>query len=152
MQFCTVKITESQQHRKSRCSHIQVTNDLLSRSQTFRLTAEGLEYPSKIKELHFKIVHRYYPCNLFLSRFFENISSLCSFCNTDEESILHLFYHCPFSMSFWSEVTVLISFCCKKIIKMTESIIFLSDFHSKDSNLEHTVLLLCLLGKFHLHC
>uniref|UniRef100_A0A9J8DK74 Reverse transcriptase domain-containing protein n=1 Tax=Cyprinus carpio carpio TaxID=630221 RepID=A0A9J8DK74_CYPCA len=26
--------------------------------------------PSKIKELHFKIVHRYYPCNLFLSRFF----------------------------------------------------------------------------------
>ncbi len=107
--------------------------------------------PSKIKELHFKIVHRYYPCNLFLSRFFENISSLCSFCNTDEESILHLFYHCPFSMSFWSEVTVLISFCCKKNIEMTESIIFLSDFHSKYSNLEHTVLLLCLLGKFHLH-
>ncbi len=37
------------------------------------------------------------------------------------------------------------------MIEMTESIIFLSDFHSKDSNLEHTVLLLCLLGKFHLH-
>ncbi len=37
------------------------------------------------------------------------------------------------------------------MIDMTESIIFLSDFHSKDSNLEHTVLLLCLLGKFHLH-
>ncbi len=105
--------------------------------------------PSKIKELHFKIVHRYYPCNLF--RFFENISSLCSFCNTDEESILHLFCHCPFSKSFWSKVTFLISFCCKQIIDITESIIFLSDFHSKDSNLEHTVLLLCLLGKFHLH-
>ncbi len=72
--------------------------------------------PSKVKELHFKIVHRYYPCNLFLSRFFENISSLCSFCNTGEESILHLFCHFPFSKSFWSEVTFLISFCCKQII------------------------------------
>ncbi len=43
--------------------------------------------PSTIKELHFKTVHRYYPRNLFLSRFFENISSLCSFSHTDEESI-----------------------------------------------------------------
>ncbi len=37
------------------------------------------------------------------------------------------------------------------MIDMTESIIFLSDFHSKDSNLKHTVLLLCLLCKFRLH-
>ncbi len=36
------------------------------------------------------------------------------------------------------------------MIDMTKSIIFLSDFHSKDSNLEHTVLLLYLLGKFYL--
>ncbi len=31
----------------------------------------------QVKLKNFKIVHRYYPCNLFLSRFFENISSLC---------------------------------------------------------------------------
>ncbi len=37
------------------------------------------------------------------------------------------------------------------MIDMTESIMFLSDFHSKDRHLEHTVLLLCLLGKFPLH-
>ncbi len=77
----------------------------------------------------------------------ENIASLCSFCNTDEESILHPFYHCPFSKSFWSEVTVLIYFCCKKNYRNDR----IYHFHSKDSNLEHTVLLLCLLGKFHLH-
>ncbi len=81
------------------------------------------------------------------------ISRVCFYVDTnhkvDEESILHMF--CPFSESFWSEVTVLISFCCKQMIDMAESIIFLSDFHSIDGNLEHTVLLLCLLGKFHLH-
>jgi len=28
---------------------------------------------------------------------------------------------------------------------------FLSDFYSKDVNLDNTALLLCLVGKFHLH-
>ncbi len=106
--------------------------------------------PSKMKELPFKMVHRYYQFNLFLSRFVENISPLCSLCNTDGEYIVHLFCHCPFSKSFWTEVTVFICICCKEIIEMTES---LSSGHILllKTAILNMLYYCCFLGKFHLH-
>ncbi len=82
---------------------------------------------------------------------YKNVFSLCSFCNIKEESIHHLFYHRPFTKSFWSEFTMLVFLCCNFFLQFTETIIFLSYFHSANVNLDYTVLLLCLLGKFQLH-
>lgn len=36
--------------------------------------------PNKVKETHFKTMHRYYPCNDFISKFKEWFLPLCCFC------------------------------------------------------------------------
>ncbi len=46
--------------------------------------------PNKAKETHFKISHRYYPCNDFISKFKEGFSSLCCFCKEESETIFQL--------------------------------------------------------------
>ena len=36
--------------------------------------------PSKVKEVHIKLLHRYYSCNEFIKKFRPDVSPLCSFC------------------------------------------------------------------------
>ncbi len=45
---------------------------------------------NKVKEVHFKILHKMYPCKVALSKFMD-IDSTCSFCNTHEEDLCHFF-------------------------------------------------------------
>ena len=47
---------------------------------------------NKIKEVSFKIIHKYYPANHYRKKLKENINSNCSFCN--DHLLLHLFWHC----------------------------------------------------------
>lgn len=60
------------------------------------------------KELHFKILHNYYPCNSLLSKFNFDISSHCTFCNSNLETIPHLFFECDYAKEFWKKVAWLI--------------------------------------------
>ncbi len=62
-------------------------------------------FNNKIKEVHFKIIHHYYPCNKYLSTFIQNLSPLCSFCQEEEESLSHLFYFCPYTKQFWLQIS-----------------------------------------------
>ncbi len=47
---------------------------------------------NKVKETHFKIIDRYYPCNDFISKFKEGFSPLCCFCEEVSETIFHSFF------------------------------------------------------------
>ncbi len=47
--------------------------------------------PNKVKETPFKTIHRYYPCNDFISKFKEGFSPLCCLCKEESETIFHLF-------------------------------------------------------------
>ncbi len=67
---------------------------------------------NKVKEVHFKMLHKMYPCKVSLSKFMD-IDSTCSFCNTHEEDLCHLFYNCDLSLRFWSDVSDFL-FCAKK--------------------------------------
>ncbi len=59
---------------------------------------------NKVKEVHFKILHKVYPCKVSLSKFMD-IDNTCIFCNAYEEDLSHLFYNCDLSLSFWSDVS-----------------------------------------------
>jgi len=59
---------------------------------------------NKVKEVHFKILHKIYPCKALLSKFMD-IDNKCSFCNVYEEDLAHLFYECELSQKFWSDVS-----------------------------------------------
>lgn len=56
---------------------------------------------NKIKEVHIKMLHTLYPTNLYFSKSLNNTSS---FCNMEAEILMHLFYHCPHSIIFWTEL------------------------------------------------
>ena len=98
-----------------------------------------------------KILHRFYPCNTFLSKFKENFSSLCSFCNIEDESLLHLFYNCPHAHTFWVEVSMLIYHRFNRLIPITEEMVLFLHCVTDSHHTENAVKLCCILGKFHIH-
>ncbi len=60
--------------------------------------------PPKVKETHFKICHKIYPVSNFLHKRFKFDKAGCAFCGFTDESLEHLFFTCPISCRFWSDV------------------------------------------------
>lgn len=54
---------------------------------------------NKTKEVHFKILHEIYPANCFIAKF-ADLDVSYTFCNCNEETIPHLFFHCEMSQKF----------------------------------------------------
>ena len=54
--------------------------------------------------LQIRIVHKILGTNSLLSKMKIVQSDLCSFCNSSEETILHLFWDCPLVEKFWLDV------------------------------------------------
>jgi len=57
--------------------------------------AKKIDYDNKIKWLQHQIVRNSMKTNYVISKFLENLSPLCSFCNITDEKIEHLFWECP---------------------------------------------------------
>ena len=76
---------------------------------------------NKVKETHFKILHKIYPVNSFISKFMD-VDSSCVFCG--HADLIHLFFECNVTMQFWSElgshvfthVNMLYCFSLKEVI------------------------------------
>lgn len=48
----------------------------------------------------YKIIHRCYPVNTAVRRCTHS-GCECTFCKISDEDIEHLYFYCPFSISFW---------------------------------------------------
>ena len=68
------------------------------------LTAHTFMVTNKVKEISFKMIHRFYPCNSLISKYIPDVTSECNFCELETESIEHLFCHCLYSEVFWTDV------------------------------------------------
>ena len=107
-------------------------------------------FHNKIEEIHFKNIHRYYPCNKYLSKFYSNISPLCSFCQEEEESILHLFYLCSYTKQFWLQISASIFLAFHQLCNISVSkVIFHSDV-SENKKLDDILNFFCMMGKYHI--
>ena len=60
---------------------------------------------SKLRVFQFKLLHRKLATNYFLFKIGIKSSDQCSFCKESSETLLHLFWECPFVKSFWSEIS-----------------------------------------------
>jgi hypothetical protein len=101
---------------------------------------------NKVKELHFKIIHRYFATYKFLHDINMVESSKCIFCGIYEETINHLFYSCLYVKSFWITLFNVWNNEQNDKIDITEIDIILG-FGFKHDTLNKTVNLLILLGK-----
>ncbi len=59
---------------------------------------------NKVKEVSFKIIHRIYPAKYYLVKCKSDIYFSCSFCFSFHETVVYLFWHCPFGKTFWKNV------------------------------------------------
>ncbi len=63
---------------------IPSTEKIWSTTKTCLLT-------NKTKEIYFKILHRYYPCDTFINKIRKDVSTKCSFCHLENKTLTHLF-------------------------------------------------------------
>ena len=59
---------------------------------------------NKIKELQYKILHRYIPTNKLLFQMGKITTNKCTFCEIYTETIEHLFFECHFVRNIWFEL------------------------------------------------
>lgn len=59
---------------------------------------------TKLQAFHFRVVHRFLPCNKFLQNIRIRGDDDCNFCQ-QSDTIQHFLYSCPTVKKFWSDVT-----------------------------------------------
>ena len=59
---------------------------------------------TKLRNFQFKFLHRRIATNSFLFKIKLSESNLCCFCQTAQETLLHLFWECPITEAFWNSV------------------------------------------------
>lgn len=75
---------------------------------------------------------------------------MCSFCNNEDETLEHLFFQCPVSQSFWTDINNWIllkindvpSFELHHIVYYMDDLVLFSE----------VINIILLLGKYHIHC
>ena len=68
---------------------------------------------TKLRTFQFKFLHRRIATNSYLFKIGISQSDRCCFCKGSSETLLHLFWECPYVQSFWNEVkTWIYSFSC----------------------------------------
>lgn len=105
--------------------------------------------PNKTKEVHFKILHKIYPVNATVSKYID-ISSTCSFCGDEDETLIHLFFSCKLVQKFWSSM---FSHLNKTPIhahsfNLKDIICYYTDAHTSK---EYIFNFFILFGKFFIH-
>ncbi len=108
-------------------------------------------FNNKIKEVHFKIIHHYYPCNKYLSKFIQNLSPLCSFCQEEEKSLSHLFYFCPYTKQFWLQISASLLLVFFRLCNISAVKVLFHSVVSDSRELEDVLDFICMMGKFHIH-
>jgi len=64
-----------------------------------------LTIDTKLREFQFKFLHQIIPTNTFLFKCNIVSSSLCEFCNSNPDSIAHMFWECQHIQIFWTSFT-----------------------------------------------
>ncbi len=107
--------------------------------------------PNKVKETHFKIIHRFYPCNEFISKFKEGFSPLCCFCKKETETIFHLFFSCNYTKLFWSQISLFIFELLYTFIDINYIMVLFLDCDTGLVEMDNIIKILILFGKYHIH-
>ena len=70
---------------------------------------------TRIHWLQFRLLHRILSTNTFLKKIKIKDSEMCTFCDNTAETLLHLFYECPFVKRFWNDFQTLFEVCNIKL-------------------------------------
>ncbi len=108
---------------------------------------------NKVKEISYKIIHKFYPAKHYMKKFKSDISSSCSFCDDSIETVVHLFWHCPFTKKFWQDdVSFIRSNIYNDCIRFwKDAVLGFIEYEESKRKQFYVVNLILLLAKFHIH-
>ena len=99
---------------------------------------------TKLRWLQFRNIHHILTTNRSASKFMEDQSDLCHYCNQESETIRHLLWQCNVVKAFWNELCKLINDRCKHAhdLKISEKLVILGqdDFIYTDRILDYMIL------------
>ena len=105
---------------------------------------------SKLRLLHFKIMHNIYPTNILLSKMKVKPSGLCETCQVPDY-IEHFFFECSTTQTFWNNVNNFIRIKGDLDIHLNKTNILMgitrSDFPSLNNNSLKFINSIILIGK-----
>ena len=96
---------------------------------------------SKIREFQYKVLNRILYVNKALYKIGIASSPLCTFCQISEESLGHLFIHCPISSAFWLSVVEWLKNYFSTIQCLTDVSIMFGLFGKETQLINHIILL-----------
>uniref|UniRef100_A0A3P9KLZ3 Reverse transcriptase domain-containing protein n=1 Tax=Oryzias latipes TaxID=8090 RepID=A0A3P9KLZ3_ORYLA len=108
---------------------------------------------NKVKEVSFKIIHRFYPTNQYMQRLKRDIDKNCSFCSQSEETLVHIFWTCKYTEKIWDKMTNLIKTQIYPHFNLTWKNILFGYINYDKTFLSQFYLinLLILLTKYYIH-
>lgn len=68
------------------------------------MCSRSIKVMNYIKDMQFKILHRFLPTNRLLYKMGKVVSSTCFFCELEEESLEHLLFDCNIIKNLWLQI------------------------------------------------
>lgn len=104
---------------------------------------------NKIREVHYRILHRYYPVNELVAKF-KDTDPNCCFCQISPENITHLFFTCSTSQKLWQDIKTFLSQKLSTTIYINFANI-ITGYKNQNKKIELITNLFILIGKYHIH-
>lgn len=97
---------------------------------------------TKLRSFQLKFVKRIIPTNTLLYKYKITNSTLCDFCNSDTETLKHMYWECHVIQNFWSRVSSFLNQKGFQISLNFRTVCFGIQEKSEDQNLINMIILL----------
>ncbi len=107
-----------------------------------------------VRDISFKLLHRFSLPKVFFKRFKSDIDTSCSFCGDLNETDMHIFWDCPHTQLFWIEFSNVINHNVLQGFSLLFKDVLFGFFNIQKHQInEYFIInLLLLIAKFHIHC
>ena len=90
----------------------------------------------------YRLLYKFLPCNKVLKLWNLIESSTCSFCQSDEESYIHIFWECPHVISFWNNVQTWLKQEISLTLELNSFVVMFGDLSLSAPPLKNLIILL----------
>ena len=110
--------------------------------QKLYLDVMKLTSSTKLRFFQFRIINKYLPTNVLVSKWDRTVSSLCSFCSQADETLLHLFVECSHVIKIWSMLKKWLYHFCFVEIAIDPVQILLNKYKEAFTDMVNTIILI----------
>ena len=100
-----------------------------------------LTLSTKLRLFQYRIVHRYLVTNKMVCKWAKDVSSKCSLCGQEEETIVHLLVKCPESEKMWKALSKWLKYFCNIDFSPDVYTIVMNDYKDSFKDMINCIIL-----------